>query len=199
MIIYATKLAYDRLHIKPSETLHYAADHLYPQLDYINSVKQKETWSEIFEWYADLFYFDKEKYLRTIHIGSGFTLFFGKVDEAFMYGLGFRIKKELYKYFQNDAETSKLLDLFYADSFLNFYSRITDKKRMGVFKSQVNTFNIKHPLFKSCIIDGKPCLDSLMKAVNSEQLYNYSENNHSASQLFIEQLNRRYGKKQTIV
>ena len=42
MILYATPLTYERLHIKPSETLHYALEQLYPQYDYINSVKNLE-------------------------------------------------------------------------------------------------------------------------------------------------------------
>lgn len=167
MILYATPLTYERLHIKPSETLHYATEEYYPQYDYINSVKTLEYWSEVFEWYVELFYFGGKKHLRTVHLSTGFTLYFTDVDESFMPGLGFRIRNELYKYYFTDESMTYSLNRLYSESFLNFYSRIKDKSRLKSHKIKETAFDADNPMFSSSITGG--CIDtvSLNKSVNS--------------------------------
>ena len=199
MIYYATKLAYDRLHIKPSESLHYAADHIYPQLDYINSLKQSESWSDIYEWYVELFYLNKKKFLRVVHLSSKLTLFFDNIDEAFMHGLGFRIRKELYTLFNDDTEMPELLDSFYTTSPLSFYSRITDKKRLADYRMKNSAINSYHPLFLKLSQNSNYDTTELNKSINNEINLNFNSQQSTTYNIFISQLRHLYGKSSKIV
>lgn len=171
MIIYLTRLTYDRLHIQPSEQLHYEIDHIYPQFDFINSIKLYETWSGIYEWYAELFYFRGKKYLRVVHLGSMFTLYFADVDEKFMYGLGIRIRKELLKYFIADTEARLGVKQLYRQSYLNFYSRIKDKTMLKHYRLNEYEFNKDKEPFTSFIDDSGIDTVGLTKYINSKYLF----------------------------
>jgi len=69
MIIYATKLTFERYKLKlPAE--------LTPPIDRIaQAVIEKESGDKLLEWGAKLFYFDKRKCIQVVNFASKFTLF----------------------------------------------------------------------------------------------------------------------------
>ncbi len=69
MIIYATKLTFERYKLKPPAELK-------PPLNMVaRTVIENESGDKLLEWGAKLFYFDKRKCIQVVNFASKFTLF----------------------------------------------------------------------------------------------------------------------------
>ncbi len=169
MLIFATPLTYERLHIKEHSPVVEEMDYFYSYQDHLKAIKKFEYWSEIFEWYAELFYFNRKRCLRVVHLASSFTLYYYDVDERFMYSLGLQIKIDLLKYFTYDPEMQGYINKLFTDSHINFYMRISDKKRINYYHLNESKFDKNNELFSRYITNNGD-LDAIMlnKAINTE-------------------------------
>lgn len=171
MIFYLTRLTYDRLHVQNYELLHYEMDDIYPQYDFISSQKRYENWSGIYEWYAELFYYQGKKYLRVVHLGSMFTLFFSDIDEKFIRSLGIRIRKELLKYYIAEPEARLGITQLYRQSYLNFLSRISDKTMISHYRLKDYEFNKNQEPYTDFINEKSIDTVRLNKYINSVYMF----------------------------
>ena len=174
MLIFATPLTYDRLHIREHSPVLEELDYFYSYHDYLHSIKKFEYWSEIYEWYTELFYFNKKRCLRVVHLASSFTLFYYDIDERFMYSLGLRIKIDLLKFFTYNPQMQDYINKLYNDSHLSFYMRVTDKKRLSYYHLNENKFNKTGEFFSRFVSDdGTLDIIRLNKTVNTEFPFPY--------------------------
>lgn len=167
MIYYANNDTFKRLSLISGEELNHASEKLYSQSSFIESVKSSETNSFTYEWYIELFDYNKEKYLRAVHLSSLFTLYFDNITSDFAPCIGHKIKMSLLDYFNSNPMLMECIKKLYRNSFLNFYSRIDRSMYHEPFKQITNQRKSDSDLIKLHTYNNKIDIDSLNKAVNT--------------------------------
>lgn len=121
MIIYATKLTFERYKLK------YPKD-LTPSLkDKTNALIMKEQGDRLLEWGAKIFYFDRRKCLQIVNFKTKFTLFLVDVKSKDVDNIGNLLATYLFELYKEDQHMIKAINELLLESPHFCFERLVDK------------------------------------------------------------------------
>lgn len=165
MIIYATKLTFERYKIKlPHE--------LRPPMDQIvKAVIEEEQGTLIHEWGAKLFYFDRRKCIQIVNFASKLTFFLVDIKVADLQNLGDIIAHYLFKLYEDDEQMTKALERMFEESPALCFEKLTDKGAIATLNQTQLRFACDGYRFYDYIRDGILHASEINRDVNFEWLF----------------------------
>jgi hypothetical protein len=148
MIIYATKLTFERYNIAPARE----SETYIGQLS--EAVIEKEGGNRMLEWGAKLFYFDKRKSIEIVHFASKLTIFLVDIKRKDLEDLGKYIDYHVFKLYENDEQMTKALDRMFGSSPGFCLDRLTDRSIIATLNTTLSSFAMDGYRFYDFIRNG---------------------------------------------
>lgn len=129
MIIYATKLTFERYKLKlPAD--------LAPPINRIaQAVIENESGDRLLEWGAKLFYFDRRKCIQAVNFASKLTLFLIDIKAADLVNIGNLVAHYLLELYKNDRQMTKALEKLFEENPVTCFAKLTDKSAIATLNT----------------------------------------------------------------